>query len=490
MKQCFSEKKQITEKSLSKRSISQDVFSDSQSSESESVEAVPKRKLKGKYTSIDPQAHQCTEHFVRQVQRSKTQKRESRQNLCKIHFKELDMICEEELCQKAVCSSCILFGNHKSHKYSQIHKFYQNVDTVYNNIQSMELQIKKKRKSTEENHAPRSILPQLRTSKFKMQNVVESFFKKCLKMLMRRKKETLTQMDTFYEETTRKMQKYSQESKDLCGWTDRWCELSKEIAGGLDGAPRKISNCFKFLGKISKKHIFMKGQNIIDNLNELQTMLDNKLTECLQGFELRQIDTKSPRLHVPTWTIIKKEISFKNDLSHKLKMWGQSKDSLELDLPQDIALQMPDFANHSDIFGDSFDPSNTNLMSGLNLLNEKVRNQEFDFSQNESPLISMPLTQRNPNAYNSRGLNLQRSSVSRPMYQHANRLSGSGINSQMPKFMRNSNENTPISKKMMRFCSNDKVPELRVSINNYGKPIHLRFNRLLKGIQITSFIFK
>lgn len=470
LKQCFSEKKTISEKSLSQRSISQDVFSNSQCFESQSAEIEQKRKAKAKYTSIDPQGYQNTETYIKSMQRTRTRKRDCKQHICEIHHKELDMICEEECCQIAVCSSCILFGGHKNHKYSQRHKFYENIDTVYNNIRNMEIQIKKKRKATESNHESKNVLPQLRENHLRMKNVVESYFKKSMKLLMRRKKETLHQMENYYEEVGKKMMKYSDESRDLCKWTDKWADQSNMISKCLDKAPRKIENCFVFLGKIRKNQIFLKGQNILDNLNQLQSMLDNKLAECLKGFDIKALDKKNIKNHIPTWQCVKKEISFKNDLSQKLKMWGQSKDSLDLDLPHNVALEIPEFIGSSGLFGDSFDPSSTNLMSGLNLLNEKVKKNQFDFSQNDSPLISKPLTQRETNVYNSRNLNLQRSSLSKRIFNGIGRESGCGIN--IPKFCKKSKENTPDMKRMTRFCSNDKmIAEQRISVLNYG--IHL-----------------
>ena len=134
-----------------------------------------------------------------------------------------------------------------------------------------------------------------------------------------------------------------------------------------------------------ENHVQMRQNH---NLNLIQTSFKKKIKECLNSVSIK-FNSISSNL----FDVTKKEISFKNELKKNLKILENSsseeKFGPETPINESRNINFPVFENEFN--GKQEDNLfNSNLMSGLNLLTEKVINHESDFNDNNdiSTLIS------------------------------------------------------------------------------------------------------
>jgi hypothetical protein len=153
----------------------------------------------------------------------------------------------------------------------------------------------------------------------------------------------------------------------------------------LESNSKNVQNCFKFLENIKSKKLFSHGQRILDNFNEMQELLNEKVKECLDSFSINFVEFGDN-----LFEISKKEVIFTNDIRKKLKMFTSSSSCINEEAGKNMhnvnihEMKVGSGPLDEECFLDNnMDQLSSNLMSSLNLLNEKVMKNEFDFSNQE-----------------------------------------------------------------------------------------------------------
>lgn len=333
------------------------------------------------------------------------------ENLCQYHNKVLDMVCEQDSCMMPVCSSCILFGEHKNHQYTQLEIFLENLESVKKNIKGVAREIQKSRNQIEQSHQKQKILPKVEEIQSKLEASVQKNCERSVQEIMRKKEDALTEIKYFFQSMKTKLEKYSSESLEFIKCNEAWEKSFEEVFQELNDSPNSVEEGFRFLESINEKKIFMKGQNILDNFSEMQLLLNNKMKECLGSFT---IQFSHPDLQF--FDIKKREISFKNDLRKKMKICSDSINDLdevrEVSEHKDHQMHLMQANSNCEsdrecYMDENLDVLNSNLMSGLNLLTEKVLNHASEFNEEET------IMHTEPRPFTERTMN-----ISYPLEQH------------------------------------------------------------------------
>jgi hypothetical protein len=303
---------------------------------------------------------------------------------CLEHHKELDMVCEHPDCLMSICSSCILFGKHKNHQYTQIENFFENVETMKENLKGVQMEVKKNKKSIILSHDSQNLISRVKQNRKKIESSITNYCDKVIERIRKKKSEMLSEVKYYFKGIKSKLGKYCEESLDYINSNDKWNNQLNHLFMDHESSPKEVQNCFKFLGKIKEKKLFYHGQKILDNFNEMQKLLNNKIKECLDSFSITFSDFGEN-----LFKVTKKEIIFTNDIRKKLKLFSTShSNNLENKSLQNVdihEMKMGSGPLDEDCFLDSnMDQLSSNLMSSLNLLNDKVMKNGFDFSNKDN----------------------------------------------------------------------------------------------------------
>ena len=107
---------------------------------------------------------------------------------CIEHHKELDMVCEHPECMMSICSSCILFGKHKNHQYSQIENFFENIESMKENLKGVQLEVQKQKKSTIISHDSENLLKRIKNNRKKIEQNINNYCDKLIERISKKKK--------------------------------------------------------------------------------------------------------------------------------------------------------------------------------------------------------------------------------------------------------------------------------------------------------------
>ena len=365
----------------------------------------------------------------------------SNQMKCPEHHKELDMVCED--CLTSICSSCILFGSHKNHQYVQIEAFYQNVNSTRENLKAVLAEVKKSKKALVVAHKEKSLIPRIKKHEKKIAQGLTNFCEQVVKNLMKKKDEMLSDLKYYFKGLRAKLGKYCKESVEFIGSGDKWSETLSSLLLEIENNPESVSTSFDFLEAVKENKMFMKGQKILDSFGEMQSLLNKKTEECLQSFSV-----KYNHIGENLFEVQKKEVIFANDLRKKMDLIRKAssneieKDPLIMKSQQNInfhEMRLDSGPLDEDCFlGETQNTFGTDLMSSLNLLNEKVMKNEFDFNnrgknkeKNFTQDLRLPLRERPVNVNFMKSQNEIPSTYREHKFQRNNILSSTNIEMDM-----------------------------------------------------------
>lgn len=424
-----------------------------------------------KYNSRNSQAHKKRKEIQSQ---SGASSKSLRQEKCLEHFKELDMVCEEVGCQVAVCSSCILFGSHKNHQYTQVENFLEHVSSVKENLRGVQSEVKRNKKTLVLSHRAENLISKMKNKKKSIERGLTNYCEKLVKRLNKKKEELLSDLKYSFQGLKSKLGKYCEDSVDLINANGNWEETLSGLFLDLESDPQSVTNSFRFLNKIKEHELFLHGQKMLDNFNEMQTHLNQKVNQCLESFSISYEEIGENFFHMH-----RAEVDFSEDLKQKFQMPGIISQKVA---GKNGAAKMQNLKFHEMniksgpldeecFLDDNLDPLGSNLMSSLNLLNEKVINNEFDFNNQERSSFQkeakkaqtfdprFPLKERNLNL-NFKNSKTEVSGMLRDqMFQKQNLLSSANMDTEILK--RHSRNKTSNSNKVFKVNSYHKKSQGR-----------------------------
>lgn len=298
------------------------------------------------------------------------------ESICAIHHKDLDMICQEEGCETPICSSCILFGEHKNHHYIEKDKFFKNVEgrrkglvRLCTEIESAELKLNK-------THEIEDIYQKIRDKRHKMEKELQFNCTKAIRQIENRKIELEKNIKVYFEGLEEKMHDYLKQTLDCIDLNQNWKRQSKEMLRHLTEDSEEIENCFDFLKKIGNLNLSEKGRTTLDAMAHVEELIKGKVEESVRSFDFRIKTFDEGFIQV-----MKQDVVFNKDLrlvmqnllegnqAGNFEHSGQEnfyENNFEVEgIANEGPMGGPDY-RVSDLMSDNFNPEGSNLMLGLN----------------------------------------------------------------------------------------------------------------------------
>ena len=294
---------------------------------------------------------------------------EDMEEICAIHRKELDMVCLEANCETPVCSKCILVGDHKHHKYIEKEKFFKNLEEEKKRVLALQGEIQNSEQLLIKKNSNHLILEHINEQKEHFKKEIESHVTKMMRSINNRKREVEREVQIYFEQMGEKLGNYVNETIDATQSNKDWKRQLDDALRQLNEKDSDIESGFHFRKLDQRLKFEENAKRIISNIGELQSLIDKKLGECLNSFELKTNDVESSFLEIK-----KIDVSFKQDLRERMRIVfnNEIKDSQVKkveDKNTNFMNMVDEYQEHTnrdtDLMNDDFDPSNNNLINDL-----------------------------------------------------------------------------------------------------------------------------
>lgn len=225
------------------------------------------------------------------------------------------MICQEGHCEVPICSSCILFGDHKGHRYIEKEKFFKNIEMKRKGLARIFSEIENaERKLTTEND-PKTMVLRVNARQSKMEREIEFNCAKAIRQIENRKLELEKENKMYFEELSEKLMIYIKQIKDCQDMNSEWKKQMKEVMRSISEKSINIENCFIFSKKSLELELGERGRRTLDAIQEIQEILDQKVEESLRSFELKLKEMDDQFIQIS-----RNKIIFEKDLRSKMMM--------------------------------------------------------------------------------------------------------------------------------------------------------------------------
>lgn len=309
------------------------------------------------------------------------------ESICAIHHKDLDMICQEPDCETPICSSCILFGDHKNHCYIEKDKFFKSVELkrkalvrLAGEIESAELKLNKTNQMDE-------IFLKIRDKRKKMEKELEFNCAKAIRQIENRKIELEKTTKVYFEHLEEKVNDYLKQTPDCIDLNQNWKRQYKELLRHLADESEEIENCFEFLKKMESYNISENGRRSLNAIAALEEIIQNKIDESIRSFDFRIKNFDENYIQVN-----KQNLDFTKNLTTIMEQLLIDQTAPRQDSFYQNNFEPSGLANEpshgepdyrvSDLMNENFNPEGSNLMMGLN-------NQEPQYMTEPEPYNDM-----------------------------------------------------------------------------------------------------
>ena len=206
---------------------------------------------------------------------------------CKIHNKELDMICQDNSCLKAICSSCVLFGDHKNHKYCQIDSFFSSVTQISSNVKIVKRKIEESKTGFQQIYKNHKIFEKLEILEDKLCCEMENNFDLFIQKIEKEKQDKKKDLKFYFQNLKFSIEKYFQDYFTKISNSDSSTEELFSFIFEEKNIPENVITAFEFKKKVEDFKIFNKAKQILDYINKSEKLILSKMTECLNSVEIK-----------------------------------------------------------------------------------------------------------------------------------------------------------------------------------------------------------
>ena len=169
------------------------------------------------------------------------------ENVCAIHNKELDMICREPQCETPICSSCILFGEHKGHAYLERDKFFKSIDLVKRGLVRVEKEIAKGEEALRRANEFPSLMERLESQQKKIEKEIEFSCSKTIRQIEARKLELQKETKFFFEKLGRGVAGFVKDNLNEMEQSKEWKRQLKDQMRRVPNDDQDIDAAFAFI---------------------------------------------------------------------------------------------------------------------------------------------------------------------------------------------------------------------------------------------------
>jgi hypothetical protein len=302
--------------------------------------------------------------------------------ICAIHHKDLDMICQEPECETPICSSCILFGEHKNHHYIEKVNFFKNVEMKRKGLVRLSTEVESAEIKLNKTNQVEEVFQKIRDKRAKMEKELEFNCAKAIRQIENRKIELEKTTKVYFENLEEKIHNYLKQTLDCIDLNQNWKRQCKELLRHLADESEEIENCFDFIKKMEKFNLSETGRRTLDAMAHVEEIIKGKIDESIRSFDFRIKTFDESFIQIN-----KQEVEFNKDLNGIMQQLLEGVNPANLGgnpheefydnnfEPEGISNEVPHRPSdyrESDLMNNTFDPAGSNLMLGIN-------NQESQF---------------------------------------------------------------------------------------------------------------
>lgn len=307
---------------------------------------------------------------------------EDDENSCMIHHKILDLVCLEKTCEVPICSSCILFGQHKNHKYIELEKFFKNVDNEKSKLSKIKSEVKSNEEKFLIKNSKDKIEKKIIERKKKIEKEIEFNCQKAIRQIENKKLDLQKELNIYYQQLYDKLNLFASQCKDCPESNNEWIDQVNDCINQRTG-PFALEASFDFMKKLDELRLYDQGKQIINAFSSVQDLLDTRVEQGIKSFNLQLksfddsfIEINKIDFHIEK-DIKERFIQLKN--THKMhNNMNRRRSKLDLigvdmNVPTSFIgspsmAQINDFSSPK-VLNEEFDPTGSNLMDGLNNMN-------------------------------------------------------------------------------------------------------------------------
>jgi len=295
--------------------------------------------------------------------------------ICAIHHKDLDMICQEPECETPICSSCILFGEHKNHHYIEKVNFFKNIEIKRKGLVRLSTEIESAEIKLNKTNQVEEVFQKIRDKRTKMEKELEFNCAKAIRQIENRKIELEKTIKVYFENLEEKIHMYLKQTLECIDLNQNWKRQCQELLRHLGEESEEIENCFDFIKKLEKFNLSDTGRRTLDAMAHIEELIKGKIDESLRSFDFRIKTFDESFIQIN-----KQDIEFNKDLHGIMQQLLEGVNPENLGHPHEefydnnfepgtIANEVPHGQSDyrvSDLMDNAFDPAGSNLMMGLN----------------------------------------------------------------------------------------------------------------------------
>lgn len=288
------------------------------------------------------------------LKRSNTMNQKHR---CKAHRKELELICINSECGIAICANCVLFGDHNGHNYLQKDQFEQLIKEKKFQLQNLEKEIIIQENKFVSNNLQENLKNKIEKKKQSVLDEINLNCDKTIQIIQNRRKDLHRQCEFHFNQLFDKFIFLTSETKSSLKLNDNWKHM---IQSGCESD--SLKDQFDFLNKIDQFDLITSGKNILEAVEEIRSIINERIEEGLNTFKL--IANQFDEFFLDTQQF---NFDYDYDLKETLKEIIQSKNNKNdsISILTSKSLQEDLFENST-----SENYTNTNLQSKDDCLNE------------------------------------------------------------------------------------------------------------------------
>ncbi|CAD8150550.1 unnamed protein product [Paramecium pentaurelia] len=424
------------------------------------------------------------------ISQSQSQEALPKSSLCKLHQKELELVCQED--GQYICVNCALFGPHKFHNYLQIDQYLKQIEQAVQQISNVYKQIQTERNSQEQ--FKQLLVLGLNQQQNCLKSLIELQFDDLIKSIEDIKLQVLHKIELNYQNSIEhQSNKLDSEFISLQIEADKWLNQAN-IQLSLLLEDSEEQKCRKFDDQIVKQ-----AEILISQFDKIKQQINIKIEQTYNSLDV-QVPIQIILNYINKMMGLNKTKSevLKQEFTQPLESILEEKDPIKkIDqsdfLLDDRQLQEETFQQYEQQKPFQIDASKGKRYSGI-FSQSQQPTQPTSPSQDMTKSINFASNQNQPIKLKERSMTLSHHElldVSQILVQKQSKINNNNQNSnqkqQQKKFTNNQKMNDKLSN-TFSIIHQDKVEIIDLSSIDFNDQIIQILGDYLKGTQTVKVL--
>ncbi|CAD8140486.1 unnamed protein product [Paramecium pentaurelia] len=212
------------------------------------------------------------------ISQSQSQEALPKSSLCKLHQKELELVCQED--GQYICVNCALFGPHKFHNYLQIEQYLKQIESAVQQISNVYKQIQTERNSQDQ--IKQLLVLGLNQQQNCLKSLIQLQFDDLIKSIEDIKLQVLHKIELNYQNSIEhQSNKLDSEFISLQIEADKWLNQANiQLSLLLEDSEKQ--KCIKFDDQIVKK-----GEILISQFDQIKEQIKIKVEQTYNSLDVQ-----------------------------------------------------------------------------------------------------------------------------------------------------------------------------------------------------------